>query len=253
MKKSETIKQELGSAANVLDTTLAATIGKTGITRDGLADLEDAIDGVQLDDHKQILEDELEAARSRQLKLRDEVEGLRTTLERSRVRMDMTDAQFLQTLSMSLRLSGAPAITEQNPNQGREPDVPRTFTFPASADSLVRDAGWTPAMDTLRPKRQRGQTLSDWRRCADIRPVVFEDPGRLGENAVHLHLEHRVAQRLLSRFTSQGLIHHDLAKACLATSPTAGPRVILIGRLSVYGPGASRLHEGNRSGNGTMG
>ena len=60
---------------------------------------------------------------------------------------------------------------------------------------------------------------------------------------MHLHLEHRVAQRLLSRFTSQGLIHHDLAKACLASSSDALPRVILIGRLSVYGPGASRLHE----------
>ena len=243
VKKSETIKQELGSAANVLDSTLTSSIGKRGIRRDEITDLEDAIEGVQLDDHKQIIEEELEAARSRQLKLRDEVERLRTTLERSRVRMDMSDAQFRQTLSMSLRLSGAPAITEDNPNQEREPDVPRTFTFPASADSLVRDAGWAPAIDTLRPKRQRGESLSDWRRGSDIRPVVFEDPGRLGENAVHLHLEHRVAQRLLSRFTSQGLIHHDLAKACLATSPTADPRVILIGRLSVYGPGASRLHE----------
>jgi len=243
VKKSEIIKQELGSAANVLDSTLTSSIGKRGIRRDEITDLQDAIEGVQLDAHKQVVEDELEAARSRQSKLRDEVERLRTTLERSRVRMDMSDAQFRQTLSMSLRLSGVPAITEDNPNQEREPDVPRTFTFPASADSLVRDAGWAPAIDTLRPKRQRGKSLSDWRRCADIRPVVFEDPGRLGENAVQLHLEHRVAQRLLSRFTSQGLIHHDLAKACLATSPTAEPRVILLGRLSVYGPGASRLHE----------
>ena len=57
-------------------------------------------------------------------------------------------------------------------------------------------------------------------------------------------MEHRVAQRLLSRFTSQGLVHHDLSKACLVHSEVGGNRrVILIGRLSVYGPGASRLHE----------
>ena len=116
VKKSETIKQELGSAANVLDSALAFSIGKKGITRDSLADLEEAIDGVQLDVHKQIVEDELEVVRSRQSKLQDEVERLRTTLERSRIRMDMTDAQFRETLSMSLRLSGAPPITEDNPN-----------------------------------------------------------------------------------------------------------------------------------------
>ena len=243
VNKSQTIREELGSAAYVLDSTLATSIGKRGIKRDELAELEDAIEGVQLDDHKQVVEEELEAARSRQLKLRGEVDQLRSTLETSRTRMGMTESQFRQTLSMSLQLSGAPGISEDNPRQERQPDVPRTFSFPASADALARDSGWSPAIDTLRPKRQRGQSLGDWRRCAEIRPIVFEDPGRLGENAVHLHLEHRVAQRLLSRFTSQGLIHHDLAKACLAASPAADPRVILIGRLSVYGPAASRLHE----------
>ena len=243
VNKSQKIKEELGSAANVLDSTLAASIGKRGIRREDLAELEDTIEGVQLDDHKQIVEDELEVARSRQLKLVGEVEHLRSLLERSRTRMDMTEAQFRQTLSMSLQLSGAPGITEDNLNQERAADSPRTFTFPAYADSLTRDSGWTPAIDTLRPKRQRGESPSDWRRRAEVRPVVFEDPGRMGDNAVHLHLEHRVAQRLLSRFTSQGLIHHDLAKACLASSTNAIPRVILVGRLSIYGLQASRLHE----------
>ena len=32
---------------------------------------------------------------------------------------------------------------------------------------------------------------------------------------VHLHLEHRVVQRLLGRFTAQGFVHHDLSRACL--------------------------------------
>ena len=248
VRKSETIRKELGSAANVLDSRLAASVGKTGIRRDELVQVENLIDGVQIDNHKQVVEDELEAARPRQAKLRqaklrEEVEQLRNSLERSRTRIGITESQFRQTLSMSLRLARAPGIVEANPNDERAPDTPRTYAFPASADSLASDAGWTPAIDTLRPRRQRGESPSDWRRRAKVRPIVFEDPGRLGDNAVHLHLEHRVAQRLLSRFTSQGLIHHDLAKACLASSPNAIPRVILIGRLSVYGPGASRLHE----------
>jgi len=72
---------------------------------------------------------------------------------------------------------------------------------------------------------------------------VFEDAGVLSEDTVHLHLEQRVAQRLLARFRSQGFIHHDLSRACLAQAADSIPRVILLGRLSLYGQGAERLHE----------
>ena len=119
---------------------------------------------------------------------------------------------------------------------------PPTFEFPAHR-ILVRDPGWTAALDTLRERRRRGESPEAWRRRAGVRPVAFEDTGRLGDKAVHLHLEHRVAQRLLSRFTAQGLIHHDLSKACLAATPGRDTRVVLLGRLAVYGRHAARLHE----------
>jgi hypothetical protein len=65
----------------------------------------------------------------------------------------------------------------------------------------------------------------------------------MDDDVVHLHLEHRVVQRLLGRFTSQGFVHHDLSRACLSHSNDAIPRVILMGRLCLYGPRAARLHE----------
>ena len=102
---------------------------------------------------------------------------------------------------------------------------------------------WTATLDTLRAPRKQNQKLADWRREAPIRPVVFEDAGVLTEDTVHLHLEQRVAQRLLSRFRSQGFIYHDLSRACLAQATDSIPRVILLGRLSLYGQGAERLHE----------
>ncbi|MDE2871702.1 MAG: hypothetical protein OXQ94_08465, partial [Gemmatimonadota bacterium] len=60
---------------------------------------------------------------------------------------------------------------------------------------------------------------------------------------VHLHLEQRVAQRLLARFRAQGFIHNDLSRACLAHVADSVPRVVLLGRLSLYGERAERLHE----------
>jgi hypothetical protein len=73
--------------------------------------------------------------------------------------------------------------------------------------------------------------------------VTFADTGSLDEKAVHLHLEHRVAQRLLGRFLAQGFVHHDLSRACVGHTRDAIPRVILLGRLSLYGRAAARLHD----------
>ena len=85
--------------------------------------------------------------------------------------------------------------------------------------------------------------LAEWRREAPIRPVVFEDAGVLTDQTVHLHLEQRVAQRLLARFRSQGFVHHDLSRACLVQSADSIPRVVLLGRLCLFGSRAERLHE----------
>ncbi len=98
-------------------------------------------------------------------------------------------------------------------------------------------------MDTLRRPAQRDQKPWEWRRESPIRPVVFRRHRHDGQDVVHLHLEHRVVQRLLGRFTAQGFVHHDLSRACLAQTQDAIPRVILLGRLCLYGPRAARLHE----------
>src|ERR1041384_4068620 len=101
--------------------------------------------------------------------------------------------------------------------------------------------------------------LTPWTRCASPSPatrnsgnggarplfarssVVFKDSGTLNDDVVHLHLEHRVVQRLLGRFTAQGFVHNDLSRACLAQSADPVRRVILLGRLCLYGAGAARL------------
>ena len=241
VKKADRIREELGSVAKVLEGRVAGSIGKEGLRRDRLDELSASIENLSADVRQETVNDELEDARLRQDELQDELDGLRTRLERSRRRIGIDPRQFRRTLSMSLRLAGAPAVTEIEPDRELETDIPRSFAFPA--DALARDPGWTAALDVLRERRRRGESVGEWRRRAAVRPVAFEDTGLLGEKAVHLHLEHRVARRLLGRFTAQGLIHHDLSKACLTVAADAVPRVVLLGRLALYGPCAARLHE----------
>ena len=93
---------------------------------------------------------------------------------------------------------------------------------------------------------KRSEKLKDWRataplRAVSFRPALTEDKVD-AEGVLQLHLEHRLVRRLLSRFLSQGF-STGLSRACVVSGPGAQPRVILLGRLALYGPGAARLHE----------
>jgi hypothetical protein len=88
--------------------------------------------------------------------------------------------------------------------------------------------------------------VNEWRRRVPPRAIAFEPPvlpdGRDADHVVQVHLEHRLVRRLLGRFLSQGF-QSGLNRACVILGPGAQPRVVLLGRIALYGPGASRLHE----------
>ena len=237
LNKVNRIREELGSAAKVLENRLTTKISREGMRYDRLDQLELDIRDLSVDAKQKTIDNELEESRSRQADLRSEVETLRNRIESSRRRIGLTSTKLHQALSMSLKLAGAARIKEIASDNN---NLPR-YLFPAS--DLASNPDWTATLDALRARKLRGETLGEWRKRAPVRVITFKDPGILGENAVQLHLEHRVVKRLLGRFTSQGLIHHDLSKACLTVASDAIPRVVLLGRLAIYGPSAARLHE----------
>jgi hypothetical protein len=122
-------------------------------------------------------------------------------------------------------------------------DGPQRFVFPDLDAQFAADPTWTVTLDTLRTLPRDGEKGFLWRKEAPIRPVTFSAPRTLDDSVVQLHLSHRIVQRLLGRFLTQGFVHHDLSRACLTQSQDGTPRVVLLGRLSVYGRAAVRLHE----------
>ncbi len=238
VRKTETIKKELGSLSKVIDDDIERRL-RQGIRHSDAERLAREIEQADLDaEKKRITKEEFEAARERQEDLKAQIERCRSLLEASRTWTGFEAAPFREALSCSLELLGAEPLAETTDDEGRP-----VWTFPPLDRRAESDASWATTLDTLRAPRKQNQKLADWRREAPIRPVVFEDAGVLTDYTVHLHLEQRVAQRLLARFRSQGFIHHDLSRACLAQAADSIPRVILLGRLSLYGQGAERLHE----------
>lgn len=246
VKKTETIKKELGSLSPVVEGRLAESL-RMGIRHGDVARLAKEIEDADLDAAtKQTVEEELEEARERQQVLREQIDQLRTRLEESQRWIGLNKDHFCSAISCSLELMGATPLKGVNggaPHGSGHDGLPESFEFPALDQRTGADSTWADTMDTLRAPRQRDQLPWEWRRKSPIRPVVFDAPDTVTDDVVHLHLEHRVVRRLLGRFSAQGFVHHDLSRACFSHSTDAIPRVVLIGRLCLYGPGAARLHE----------
>lgn len=236
VNKTKTIRKELGSLSQVIDSQVE-TLLKGGIRRSQIDELTKEIDAAGLEQEKRrAIEEDLEAARERQVALKESVDSLRTLMERSRREVGLDEAHFRSAISCALEMLGADALKTSGTHETKLVE----WTLPKLDD---RDPSWRETIDSLRAPRERDQTIAEWRRSSPIRPVVFEDPDKVTESVVQLHLEQRVVQRLLNRFLSQGFVHYDLSRACLAQTRDAIPRVILLGRLALYGPGAARLHE----------
>jgi ERCC4-related helicase len=240
VRKTKTIREELGSLAQVIDARLDRMMGQ-GIRRDRVDAMEQEIDDTDLEaEQRRTVEEELEAARDRQDALRSQIDQLRNRLEDSLKSIGLKEEHFRAAISCSLEIMGADKL---KPVEGDDQDGPPKYRFPALDQREGADPTWADTMDTLRAPKKRDQKPWEWRQTSPIRPIVFQDPGTVDDEVVHLHLEQRVVQRLLGRFTAQGFVHHDLSRACLAQTTDAIPRVILLGRLCLYGPGAARLHE----------
>ena len=136
--------------------------------------------------------------------------------------LEVESESFRDALSCSLELLGTDPLKKGENEKGRP-----VWHFPVLTNKIQSDSSWAATLDTLRTPRKTDQKLAEWRKETSIRPVVFEDQGVLSDDVVHLHLEQRVAQRLLARFRAQGFVHHDLSRACLAQAADSIPRVIL--------------------------
>jgi superfamily II DNA or RNA helicase len=234
VRKTETIKKELGSLSQVIEGKLTERLAR-GIRHAEAASMEQEIDRADLDaGSRSVVVEELEAARERQDELKGQIDGLRNRLKESKDFVGLSDAHFKAAISRALEMMGAQPLSESAGGK---------FDFPALDQRHGGDPSWADTLDGLREPRRQDQTFWQWRREAGLRPVVFDAPDTMTDEVVQLHLEHRVVQRLLGRFIAQGFVHHDLSRACFAQSTDPIPRVALIGRLCLYGEGAARLHE----------
>ena len=245
VRKTATIYKELGSLSPVIVRDLGRLLDQ-GIVPDQAQRLADSIAAIApepADLASYTIRQELEQTRVRKKQLAEQIDVLLGMLKESQDWMQIDGHHFRDAVSAALELLHADPLAAVSKDEViSDPETAR-WVLPALDKRKGADPTWATTFDTLRRPRARDEKAWEWRKSAPIRPVVFRDPGTLDGEVVHLHLEHRVVQRLLGRFLSQGFLHHELVRACVCLIDQATPHVLALGRLSLYGEHAARLHD----------
>lgn len=250
VQKTRKIHEELGSLSPVIERRVDEVFSR-GIEHERASQLTDTLERID-DDAEQgsggrvytmKLEIGHEDGERRRIKLEKNLGVLQKLLARSKEWIGLDDRHFKDALSASLETLGAEGLAALSTEEAMVDPARARWVLPMLHERKGADPTWAATLDTLREPRKKGQSLAEWRRDAPIRPVVFRDPGNLDGEVVHLHLEHRIVQRLLGRFLSMGFRDDDLKRACVLRTDEAEPRVVLLGRLSLFGEGGVRLHD----------
>jgi hypothetical protein len=241
VRKTELIRTQLGSAGQVLANRISDDLDRDGIFRPEAQakSIADVADDEGLATAQEEMDDATERRLAREARNLDD---LRRLLEQSRTTVGVEPEELMRVAGTALARMGAPL------SRTAAGDVQGVTLFKLDpADPAFAGGTWAEAFDDLRiRRRERRERLKDYRAAAPLRAVAFRPAilpnGADAADVVQLHLEHRLIRRLLTRFTSQGF-QNSLSRCCVVAGPGAQPRVLLLGRLALYGPGASRLHE----------
>lgn len=232
VRKIDTVQRELGSVGAVLMDEIEQSF-QSGITDETAAE----IDAIGRDARTQTAEQELEAQRKQLDALQEEVHRASQRLERSRRALEVSPAALRGIVDIGLQMSGAAPLTPGPPAPGGPKGKRETFVLPEL------DRTWQATLDSLRPPRGRKQSFWDWRQ-QPLKHVTFDPLERLSEDAEQLHLGHPLIKRILDRFLAQGFGAHDLSRVCGVVVPDETvARVLAYARLTLFGPGAVRLHD----------
>ena len=236
-KKSVTIHEELGSLADVIDQRLARTL-KDGIKRKDARAMALLIEGADPEsaiERSDAVKEELEAARDKEVGA--QLDGLDTLYQKAKDHLNLTSERLRDVVNLGLSLTGAPPLAPQT-------DPPGSYGVRDLEKMGSSDPTWREILDTLRHPRPRKMKPWDWRAQMPPRPVSFEPATTLSSETVQLHLQHRLTQKALAQFRAQAFSEDKLSRVTVVFDPTyARKRVLALGRLSLYGSGAARLHE----------
>ena len=239
VRKTQTIKRELGSLSKVIDDDIERRLRK-GIRHRDAKRLAREIEAADLDqEKKRVAAEELEAARERQEDLKEQIERCRGLLDRSRRWVGLRAGTVPRRDVLLAGVVGGEAAAGRE-GRGWLPglDVPAAYRPDAGRCELDRHPGYVARAAQEQPEAGRVAARSP------------HPPGRLrGRGRAHRRdgTPAPGANAWRSACWLDSAPKASSITTCRAPAwsrpPDSIPRVILLGRLCLYGRRAERLHE----------
>jgi hypothetical protein len=242
VRKTETIRSQLGSSGQVLAERIHGRLTTGGISRRSAAllaseiEAEDGSAAAKRARFEMVDEEDKRLAR-----LSKELEDLDRDLEQARKRVGIKSDDLRAVFETALARDGVSLVPATNLEVGD------AFRIDPTLPIFAKDSSWNSVFDELREGRPpKPRDIAEWRAKHPVRAIAFEaqvlPDGRDADDVVQVHLEHRLVRRLLSRFVSHGF-RAGLNRASVIYGPGSQTRVVLVGRLAMFGSAAARLHE----------
>ena len=237
VRKTETIQQELGSLSQVIDARLAKVAEPRH--RREIDSLESEIESADLDaDQKAAIEDELEAPASGSSTARADRPAADAAGELAQEHRP-DEPISARPSPARLELLGAEPLKPVEDEDG----IRHASSFPHSTNGRAPTRPGPTRWTRCGCPAKRDQKLWEWRRTSPIRAVVFEDPGTSTTTSSTCTWSNAWFSGCSAVSRAQGSCITTCRGPAWPRRPTAIPRVILLGRLCLYGDGAARLHE----------
>ncbi len=231
VEKVEIIREELGSVGNVVMEQITTSLEGRSLRPEVEPDLEAA---TAVAARQKVVVRELDRPLTDAEKALDrDIRKAATRYSDATKQLNFEPRLLHQALDVALHMLGVGPLEPVEGDAGvkafRVPELP---------------PGWESTLDALRRKRERDESLWDWRRAAAPQPVVFDPPPQMTSPRVHLHLHHPFVRRLLDVFTSAGFGAHQLQHLALLEHDHDGHvYAVALARVSLFGHGAVRLHD----------
>ena len=157
VRKTETIRSELGAIGQVLEERIARRLASHGISRADVAELARQVQAEDDSERLAVVQEEMGADAHRLEQLRDEEQRMRRQLERSRERVGVDPNELRKVVSVAMGragvdLEGAKATSDATAD-----------AFRIQPGGALADESWASVFDDLRDRpRGRRERLKDY-------------------------------------------------------------------------------------------
>jgi hypothetical protein len=171
VRKTETIREQLGSAGQVIADRIHQRLTRGGISRATAETLAHEVETEAEDARARLARREMADEEERRLaRLKRELAQLDRELDHARKRVGIAPTELKEVVQAALRRDDVSLLPVENS------PVVGAYRLDPNSPAFAHDPTWADVFDELREGRPPRKRLGEWRASQPVRAIAFEPP-----------------------------------------------------------------------------